>query len=39
VYQYDDVPIATYNALMAAPSKGRFVSAFIKDQYAASRTG
>lgn len=34
VYQYDDVEQDTYNALMAAPSKGRYFAERIRDHYA-----
>lgn len=33
VYQYFNVPEATYSALMRASSKGAFVNACIKDRY------
>jgi hypothetical protein len=33
VYRYANVPDAVYTGLMAAPSKGRFFAARIKDRY------
>jgi lysyl-tRNA synthetase class 2 len=32
-YRYDAVPESVYRALLAAPSKGRFLNARIKDVY------
>lgn len=32
-YQYPNVPAHVYQALMAAPSKGKFFSQFIKPYY------
>jgi hypothetical protein len=34
-YEYPGVPAATYEALMAADSKGTFISANIRKQYPA----
>ena len=33
VYKYVDVPITVHQRFMAAPSKGRFFDASIKDKY------
>lgn len=33
IYVYLDVPAAEYEALLAAPSKGRFVNERIRDRY------
>jgi KTSC domain len=33
VYQYEDVEADTYNALMEAPSKGRYFAERIRDHY------
>jgi hypothetical protein len=32
-YRYFDVPPATYDWLLRAPSKGRFVNRLVKDRY------
>jgi hypothetical protein len=32
-YRYFDVPSATYDWLLRAPSKGRFVNRLVKDRY------
>jgi len=37
VYQYANVPEAVYVGLKAAPSKGRFFAARIKDSYRCTR--
>lgn len=34
-YEYQGVPVATYDALMAAESKGKFISDHIRKQYPA----
>lgn len=34
VYQYEDVHQDIYNALLAAPSKGRYFAERIRDRYA-----
>lgn len=39
VYQYYGVGAALYEQLMAATSKGQFLSAYLKNQYAYSRVG
>lgn len=38
LYQYFNVPLGIYEALMAAPSQGVFFNANIKDQFAYERT-
>jgi hypothetical protein len=35
IYEYQGVPSATYDALMAAESKGTFISQHIRKQYPA----
>lgn len=37
VYQYYNIPQGIYDALMAAPSKGRFLHSQIKDRFPFSR--
>ena len=37
VYQYHDVPTEVHSAMMAAPSKGKFFHACIKDKYRTER--
>lgn len=37
VYRYRGVPAAVYQAFLAAPSKGRFLSQFIKGFYPYAR--
>ena len=37
VYQYADVPLEVYEALMAAASLGRYFAQHIKDAYPASK--
>lgn len=37
LYAYADVPPATHAALMAAPSKGRYLNAEVKGAYAYQR--
>ena len=39
VYQYYNVPLNMYEQLMQTPSKGRFLSTYIKNAYAYSRVG
>jgi len=39
VYQYYGVPEHMYEQMMSAPSKGKFVNTYIKNQYPFSRTG
>ena len=39
VYQYYGVPEHLYDEVMRAPSKGQFVSQYIRDQYPYSRVG
>lgn len=39
IYRYFNVPRATYDAFMAAPSKGKFLNWQIKPMYAYSRVG
>lgn len=39
VYQYYGVPEHTYNDIMNAPSKGRFLNTYIRDSYPFSRVG
>ena len=38
VYQYSNVPATVYMRLLAAPSKGSFFNAFIKDRYRCRKT-
>ncbi len=38
VYQYADVPLEVYEALMASTSLGRYFIQNIKDAYSASKT-
>lgn len=33
VYQYKDVPLNIYRALMAASSKGKYFNSYIRDSY------
>lgn len=37
VYQYYNVPVHVYEALMASSSKGQFINSQIKNMYAFSR--
>jgi len=37
IYRYSGVPVLVYQRLMSAPSKGRFFTAHIKDQYRCTR--
>ncbi len=37
VYQYYNVPLSIYEALMASPSKGQFLSSQIKDRFPYAR--
>jgi len=37
VYQYYSVPLEIYDALMNAPSHGRFLHQFIKNKYRTKR--
>ncbi|MCY3782253.1 MAG: KTSC domain-containing protein [Chloroflexi bacterium] len=39
IYQYFGVPEQMYDEIMRAPSKGRFVHQYIRNQYAYSRVG
>ena len=39
VYQYYNVGSALYEQLMAAPSKGQFLNAYIRNAYPYSRVG
>jgi hypothetical protein len=39
LYSYLDVPETVYRALLAAPSKGRFINAHIKDHFAYKQPG
>ena len=39
IYQYFNVPEHLYEKLMEAPSKGRFLHAYIKNAYPYSRVG
>jgi hypothetical protein len=39
VYQYYNVPPSIWTELFAAPSKGRFLNAYIKNAYPFSRVG
>ena len=39
VYQYYGVPEHLYESIMSAPSKDRFLSAYIRDSYPYSRIG
>lgn len=39
VYQYYGVPENIYDQIMRAQSKGQFLNAYIRDQYAYSRIG
>ena len=33
LYSYDGVPYSLYQSLMSAPSKGKFLSQYIKNSY------
>ena len=37
IYQYDNVPRSVYEALLAAPSKGKYFHKHIKDNYRPTR--
>ena len=37
VYRYRQVPASTYEQLMQAPSKGRFVNQFVREVYPFTR--
>jgi len=37
IYQYYSVPLEVYNALMSAPSHGRYFHQFIKDRFRVKR--
>ena len=37
IYQYDNVPLSVYEALLAAPSKGKYFHKHIKDNYRPTR--
>ena len=39
IYQYFNVPPNLYEQLMAAPSKGQFMNAYIRNGYPFSRVG
>ena len=39
VYQYDQVPTGTYQELMQATSKGRYVHEFIKGRFSYRKVG
>jgi hypothetical protein len=39
VYQYYNVPPSIWTELFAAPSKGQFLNAYIKNAYPFSRVG
>ena len=39
IYQYFNVPENMYKQLMATPSKGRFLHAYVKNAYPYSRVG
>ena len=39
IYQYFNVPENMYEQLMAAPKKGRFLHAYVKNAYPYSRVG
>ena len=39
VYQYSNVPVSVYQALINAPSHGKYFHANIKDRYHTTRIG
>lgn len=39
VYQYSSVPPSVFDEFMAASSKGRYFSAYVKDRYPTTRVG
>lgn len=39
VYQYSSVPPNVFDEIMAASSKGRYFSVYIKDRYPTARVG